>query len=778
MSDETELRAEGAAIHDAGRRAGGDPGAVPSPGTEGRPTGADDDIVRRMLRREVLAIDAAVASANIEQCVASLTQRGIAAELVQQQYVGRYPLELLQNASDAAARTHREDPGRPRVRVRFVLTHNALVVANMGECFRDDDVRAICEIGQTSKDPRETIGYKGLGFKSVGEITDTPQILSGRHRFTFDARRARQEVEQRLGSKPARLRVPAYAFPFPLDLDDLGEDRGLVEDCAREGYVTVLRLPLKPGVDREEVARDLAEMLSPRLLLLLESVDVLIVEGIERPFSVERDRSKRSAVTHVVLQIDDAMLEDWLLFERSVDIPSSDLVRGLGDGWANVTKIRVAVAVPLVDHKPDPTGSHPLHVYFPTEDTAGFAFIVHADFALDMDRRHVSQTQEAKPYNGWLLKEVVRFLTEDIVEALGRDYGAAPSAIAVLAPDDPSSPFTRRLRDRYIAALRSSEFIPTVDGSRLMPAEARLLPDSVGDPVEARSHLDLSTLRNLVKPEVQAIARARRLLRVDLDVKQLTTEATLGMLPTEPPSPNGFYEWLNRWANAEGLEAFARLLRGVACVCTTTRSWVRPSKEVYFPRERGAPALPEDLPLQIAHVPDAARLLLQAAGVSPFRWRDIVLQSICRSSRTRDAPWNVAQAPTVRSAPTWRARAGTMARSRRALARRWCPRTSPQGDLRCCAARTRPTSRRPGSTETISRESTARSASRSSSLGCCRSPRTSERASGNTWSGWASPPDRASIVSQSQTSKRTFPLARAPSFTSGSARAPRPSIAQ
>src|SRR5690606_26514117 len=132
--------------------------------------------------------------------------RSRAQELVRQQYTGRYPFELLQNANDASGDD--ESIGHTAT---FILTQEALLVADMGAGFGPSQVRAICGLGRSTKDPRKSIGYKGLGFKSVGEITDDPQIFSGGAGFRFNAPAVREQVAELVGGIDADQRLPVYA---------------------------------------------------------------------------------------------------------------------------------------------------------------------------------------------------------------------------------------------------------------------------------------------------------------------------------------------------------------------------------------------------------------------------------------------------------------------------------------------------------------------------------------------------------------------------------------
>lgn len=95
---------------------------------------------------------------------------------VAQEYRGRAVLELLQNAHDVLGGNN--DPGQ----VSFVLNPSAeqpeLLIANSGRPFRHKDFSGICELAQSPKDPNESVGNKGLGFRSVLELTTCPEVWS------------------------------------------------------------------------------------------------------------------------------------------------------------------------------------------------------------------------------------------------------------------------------------------------------------------------------------------------------------------------------------------------------------------------------------------------------------------------------------------------------------------------------------------------------------------------------------------------------------------------
>ena len=101
-------------------------------------------------------------------------------EQVEHQYHRRFLIELLQNAHDAL----KEKPqrGAPS-RIEMVIipndgSHGALYVANDGKPFSKSDFKNLSQLGQSDKKPEESIGNKGIGFRSVLEITTSPEIYS------------------------------------------------------------------------------------------------------------------------------------------------------------------------------------------------------------------------------------------------------------------------------------------------------------------------------------------------------------------------------------------------------------------------------------------------------------------------------------------------------------------------------------------------------------------------------------------------------------------------
>ena len=200
-------------------------------------------------------------------------------EVVSTEYGDRVLYELIQNAHDA----HRSDD-QGRIAVRLVVrsdTDGTLYVANGGSGFRREDVDAIQNLATTAKEVGESIGNKGLGFRSIEALTDDVRIFSRRGRSKsarFDGYCFRfatvDEIENLLrkdGIDAATARdvaetVPRYLVPLPL-----AEQPDDVVSYARRGYASAIVVPLRTAEAIELAKRQvqsLADLDVPLLLFL------------------------------------------------------------------------------------------------------------------------------------------------------------------------------------------------------------------------------------------------------------------------------------------------------------------------------------------------------------------------------------------------------------------------------------------------------------------------------------------------------------------------------
>ena len=108
-----------------------------------------------------------------------------------------FVLELIQNADDNSYPPSLVKGGVGRRKgdilsvpsLKFIVRKKEIVVLNNEAGFVEKNVRAICDVGRSTKSASRSgyIGQKGIGFKSVFRITNMPAIHSKGFHIRFDA---------------------------------------------------------------------------------------------------------------------------------------------------------------------------------------------------------------------------------------------------------------------------------------------------------------------------------------------------------------------------------------------------------------------------------------------------------------------------------------------------------------------------------------------------------------------------------------------------------------
>lgn len=323
------------------------------------------------------------------------------------EYAGRFLIELVQNGYDALPKGSRD--GRLEIRLEAQEPpHGAVYVANTGRPFEMSDVVSISELAQSTKPPGEGIGHKGLGFKSVLEVTKWPEIYSGGNVdnayfegfvFGFAGRDDIVRLAQGASDLPRVLAdISPYALPVPIE-----EQPPAVREYAAAGFVTVIRLPLD-GPEALVAAKGALAALRDESLPVQLFLDRLATIAIHDSSADPQARILSRVVSPVVSLRSDVRLEladlgtqgRYLLASRAVEsaamrsaIESSVARHRADDSWLDwQEEARVSVAVRLGDRE-----AGRLYTFLPmgVDVRAPLAAHVNAPFVTRVARDHLDR---------------------------------------------------------------------------------------------------------------------------------------------------------------------------------------------------------------------------------------------------------------------------------------------------------------------------------------------------------------------------------------------------
>jgi hypothetical protein len=394
------------------------------------PASAPDDILERICRENLAVYRES--PARLQEDVSQESQ-------VAHDYRGRLVYELLQNADDALVGLVTTEN-----RALFRLTESELWVANSGRPFTEADVRGLCGLGASSKSvadgrKRASIGHKGLGFKSVLEITDAPEAYSE----TVCFRLGRGLALEQVGALWADLDrgnvrgVPVMRFPSTITTD-----YPVWREFREDGFHSAFRFPFHAKVTSEQraaLAHQLLTLPMTSVLFLKHLEEVVIevqtsAEPGERQWLVERHRVTGEGVESCggmtesglfrvdLVNHDDVGERFWVAHNAEV------LIREHRDGlagpaWEGVDISEVSVAVRDAEDPRIEPEKRCFHVFLPTQEPSGCSVLVNGAFATDLSRQHVQVSDSALNYNAHLVRQAAETFVETLVPHLLNERG-------------------------------------------------------------------------------------------------------------------------------------------------------------------------------------------------------------------------------------------------------------------------------------------------------------------------------------------------------------------
>lgn len=301
---------------------------------------------------------------------------------------GRFLFELIQNACDCSA----TDIG---VDISVFLTKDGhLYFSHNGVPFFEEHVTSLCAYGRSSKKQEEkSIGYKGIGFKSVFSQSSNVRIISGEFDFSF--------IREHWMGK----RVPWQILPIWNATQKL-------KDWKVEKNETVVVLELHDDTHVEDYLSQLKS--APEFTVFLAGLRTLSVETPNLKFEIEKEVDNGV----ITIQIDGELELQYLLREFQQSIPSQIRKKlkedkDLPDKIKEMTATVISFAMPINADKETLSGVQPLYSFFPTKVDVGLEVLVNSSFLTTVSRENL---QEEHIWNRYLIEESARCLTRWMAE--------------------------------------------------------------------------------------------------------------------------------------------------------------------------------------------------------------------------------------------------------------------------------------------------------------------------------------------------------------------------
>ncbi len=390
-------------------------------------------------------------------------------------------LELIQNAEDAGLDL--ENPGVFEIR----LNQDRVKIMHNGRPFSDNDVKALCGIRSSKKPERGTLGYLGIGFKSIFKVTDRPEMYSNGFQFKFDR-------NYRDWNDPSN--TPWHVIPIWV------YKPSEIIDAERTTFIILYREEAYYSSLLEEVEKLRTEVYL--FLRWLKKIEV-INEVSGQTWTLENVGNSEDGITTLK---HDGQEQRFKFFRHTIEVPDWVKKDRLTQEYrANVTKREIAIAFALDGEDnlaPLEAGTMYGGVYsfLPLgEAKSGAKFPIQADFLIQPGRDAINY--EAK-WNHWLVEEVTALCKEAIDffkkhEKWRYQFLPAFEFTKSKGLESYDKLFGPKLIEHIEKFLEEDDCIPTIDGGWAKPKQVVRLTE------DQRNSEDLITMGILNKDEIAPV---------------------------------------------------------------------------------------------------------------------------------------------------------------------------------------------------------------------------------------------------------------------------------
>lgn len=255
-------------------------------------------------------------------------------------------IELLQNADDAKA-------------TKFYVKRSGdfLFVANNGRPFNIKDLESLCRSASSNKVRGTTIGYRGIGFKSVVSFAKEVHLISGDFEITFSKELSKQIV-------PQAPKVPLIRIPHELEKSVKDELADEVRKMQNEGFNTIF---IFSGVLANQIDEEYTSFANTTLLFL-NSIQVIKIH-----------LTKKVTANIAVIELNER--------GRYLRVSTTEAI----SNWFVCSDSTCSIAFSMNKDKVErlPKSEAIIHAFLPTEDSCGLGVVVNGDFSTDPSRRHL-----------------------------------------------------------------------------------------------------------------------------------------------------------------------------------------------------------------------------------------------------------------------------------------------------------------------------------------------------------------------------------------------------
>lgn len=350
-------------------------------------------------------------------------------------YGERIFIELLQNADDAGS-----------TKIQMIYKDRHVFFANNGKPFDAHDIESISRSGSSSKERGNSIGYRGVGFKSVCYLTNEILIYSDDTYFTFS-----KSVSAKHLNIDNLDTIPTIRVPFVLDEIE-SSIKETVDNLINNGFSTIFIFKdAKINLLNEEM-----KLINDGYFLFLKNLCDANISVTDTLLNFQIIRENKRNLKYVTIQ--GHSKQSWLIISDKFNKHTSLAFKVNDEGAIQKCTNEEAV----------------FHCYLPTLEKNSYLFKVNSDFSTDPSRKHLTLDCKTEKSIGLAAK----LLYEEIATIFSENASQNNLMLIEIVKSKVSfSKFASILADKLNSLLQNNRWLILESGESILPSQFKIPPN-------------------------------------------------------------------------------------------------------------------------------------------------------------------------------------------------------------------------------------------------------------------------------------------------------------
>lgn len=316
---------------------------------------------------------------------------------ISESYNARTIMEILQNADDANADE-----------IYFELNNLDLIVCNNGNEFSNNDFESICRSANSNKIRGKSIGYRGIGFKSVLNFSNLVSIISKDFKFMFSKKMTKDIIN-------TKNDVPLIRIPHPITSNELIEK---YSEKIQKYNVAFIFEELKIDNIEQEI-----ENFEKKSLLFLKNVRKIKMITPNKTRIINLKKERLNDFVNYVILTENTDIEEWLIYDKN-DISIAFLIK-----QGNIEKLD--------------KDSSLFYSFLPTEEKTGMGIIINGDISTDPSRKKIIFDDITNKTINNIAKVISEICIDSLFNEKYLNYNSVDIFNTILPFEDPSLIFLK-----------------------------------------------------------------------------------------------------------------------------------------------------------------------------------------------------------------------------------------------------------------------------------------------------------------------------------------------